>query len=175
MNISEIKQAIQASHSALMNMVEALSEAQCMVPPAEKWTGLQHIKHIELTVTPLLKFLSDREKLFSRNFGETNAPAKSYQAIEEDYLKLLLPGLLAPDRYTPGPILYTDKQITFEELQIKINALKQSLDQWSEEELDRFVIPHPLMGNISLREQLYFCIYHPKHHLKNVERTLLNH
>jgi hypothetical protein len=172
MQIREINTAIQSSHTLLMNAVESLTETQCMTPPAGKWTGLQHVKHIELAVSPLLKFMSDREKLFSRNFGMTDFPPRTYEAIETMYLTLLVPGLLAPERYTPGPILYSDKKLIFEELQQKIDALKQCLDQWTEVELDRYIIPHPLMGNISLREQLYFCIYHPKHHVRNIERTL---
>jgi hypothetical protein len=37
-----------------------------------------------------------------------------------------------------------------------------------EKDLDRYVIPHPLLGKITLRELCYFTIYHTSHHLQTV-------
>jgi len=34
-----------------------------------------------------------------------------------------------------------------------------------EDDLDRVMLPHPLLGKLTLREMLFFTIYHVEHHL----------
>ncbi|MFN2437645.1 MAG: hypothetical protein ABR503_00495 [Chitinophagaceae bacterium] len=46
------------------------------------------------------------------------------------------------------------------------------LNKYSEEEIDRFVLPHPLLGKLTLREMMYFTIYHVEHHHKITIRNL---
>ena len=38
--------------------------------------------------------------------------------------------------------------------------------EWSEEDLSSYVIPHPILGKFSVREMLYFTIFHTTHHYK---------
>ena len=45
----------------------------------------------------------------------------------------------------------------------------QLVHKWSEDDLDLYVIPHPLMGKLTFREILYFTIYHVKHHKKQMD------
>ena len=48
----------------------------------------------------------------------------------------------------------------------------KSLTKWSEAELDRYLLPHPLLGKLYLREMLYFTIYHTQHHLCAIKKLL---
>jgi hypothetical protein len=45
-----------------------------------------------------------------------------------------------------------------------VSKLCLSLDTYSEDELDQYILPHPLLGKLTLREMLFFTIYHVKHH-----------
>ena len=172
MTIVEIKSKLQSAYDHLVDTVANLSESQCMHAPENKWSGLQHIKHIDMTLSPVVKFFGDREKYFSRNFGEADRAPRSYESIQDEYVKLLTPGIVAPDRYTPTAIPYSDKESVNQDLLIKVSSLLTHMDQWTEVELDRYLIPHPLLGDITLREILFFSIYHSEHHRKNVEKTL---
>ena len=40
--------------------------------------------------------------------------------------------------------------------------------KWDEDDLDLYVIPHPLMERLTFQEILYFTIYHVQHHKKQV-------
>jgi hypothetical protein len=48
------------------------------------------------------------------------------------------------------------------------------MDKFSEAQLDEYVLPHPILGKLTIREMLYFTIYHATHHhlatLKNLEK-----
>lgn len=40
------------------------------------------------------------------------------------------------------------------------------------DELDKYILPHPLLGKLTIREMMYFTIYHVEHHKKLTERGL---
>jgi len=42
------------------------------------------------------------------------------------------------------------------------NAIERN---WTDEKLDNYLAPHPLLGKLTLRELIYFTIYHTEHHL----------
>ena len=56
-----------------------------------------------------------------------------------------------------------DKQIT---------RLSEKIDRFSETELDQFILPHPLLGKLTLREMIYFTIYHVEHHHSQINPAL---
>ena len=41
---------------------------------------------------------------------------------------------------------------------------------WSEGDLDRVRLPHPLLGTLTVREMLLFALYHGLHHVNSVAR-----
>jgi hypothetical protein len=48
-------------------------------------------------------------------------------------------------------------------------ALRAEAETWSEEELDRRALTHPLMGRLTAREMLLFCVFHERHHLRGAK------
>ncbi|HRH60621.1 MAG TPA: DinB family protein, partial [Chitinophagaceae bacterium] len=53
-----------------------------------------------------------------------------------------------------------------------VDSLCKRVNNKPEDELDVYILPHPLLGKLTLREMLYFTIYHAEHHLKNVEELI---
>lgn len=50
--------------------------------------------------------------------------------------------------------------------------LRVAAAAWSEDELDRHALTHPLIGELTVREMLLFCVLHERHHLKLVRTRL---
>jgi hypothetical protein len=46
------------------------------------------------------------------------------------------------------------------------------IEKTKEEDLDIYLIPHPIIGKITLREFLYFTIYHIEHHLNSMRNIV---
>ena len=44
--------------------------------------------------------------------------------------------------------------------------------RWSEKKLDRYQAPHPALGKLTIREMLYFTIFHNVHHARLVAERL---
>jgi hypothetical protein len=49
-------------------------------------------------------------------------------------------------------------------------SLVKALDGWRDADLDRYRLPHPLLGRLSIREMALFALYHGVHHVDNVKR-----
>jgi hypothetical protein len=47
-----------------------------------------------------------------------------------------------------------------------------AVEGWSERALDRFRLPHPALGQLTVREMLHFTLYHNLHHVENVAARL---
>ena len=50
--------------------------------------------------------------------------------------------------------------------------LRTALEGWPEKALDRFRLPHPLIGKLTLRELLLWTLYHNAHHARRVAERL---
>ncbi|MCI0695857.1 DinB family protein [candidate division KSB1 bacterium] len=46
------------------------------------------------------------------------------------------------------------------------------LQGWNEERLDKYLLPHPILGKLTIREMLFFTLYHDIHHVNNVRKLL---
>ena len=44
------------------------------------------------------------------------------------------------------------------------SELVSTTEKWQENDLDRYQLPHPLLGKLTIREMLYFAIYHNLRH-----------
>ena len=48
------------------------------------------------------------------------------------------------------------------------------LRNWRDTDLDKYFLPHPLLGKLTIREMLFFTLYHDRHHVNNVRKLLDN-
>ncbi len=46
--------------------------------------------------------------------------------------------------------------------------LLAAMDRWRDSDLDRLRLPHPLLGKLTVREMLYFTLYHNAHHARRI-------
>ena len=46
--------------------------------------------------------------------------------------------------------------------------LQKSVIKWKEEDLDKYILPHPLMGRMPVRELAMWTAYHTEHHTKQL-------
>jgi hypothetical protein len=49
-----------------------------------------------------------------------------------------------------------------------VRAVQSAFQRWPEPALDRYQLPHPLLGRLTVREMLAFSVYHHAHHLRRV-------
>ncbi len=52
------------------------------------------------------------------------------------------------------------------------NAMFANLENWSDKQLNTYLLPHPLIGKLTIKEMLYFVDYHILHHQKAINIAL---
>jgi hypothetical protein len=138
--------------------------------PGNKWSVAQHTRHL-ITSVNSARLAYSLPKLFVKWIGGiANRPSMTYHDLVSKYKMKLEKGGRANGRYIPKPVLnkYNPKKI-LQELDNAAKKMAASLKKNSTEaDLDNYVVPHPLLGKITLRELGYFTIYHTYHHLNNI-------
>jgi hypothetical protein len=106
-------------------------------------------------------------------FGRPRAPSRSFAELREAYRERLRQGVTA-GRFAPPPRAWDDPEAGRRRVIGHWREAGRELDRaaagWSGREpaLDRLALPHPALGRLSVREMLFFTLYHEAHHLRLV-------
>jgi hypothetical protein len=72
----------------------------------------------------------------------------------------------------PPPVAYADRERLRTETLATVQKVCKALERFTEDDLERYILPHPLLGKITLREMMYFTAYHVEHHQALTDRNL---
>jgi len=156
---SDVEKTILAAHA------DALFQK-----PGEKWSAAENVEHLVLSVKPL-SLAFRLPKLVLRYFGKPNRPCRTYQELVNRYHAKLSAGGKATSAFIPHPKA-SDRNALTAHFNRHNQKFLASLKNWNEPDLDRYLLPHPLLGKLIVREMLYFTIYHTQHHLRAIEKAL---
>lgn len=173
MNKIEIQNLIVQKHFEFIQFIDGLGEQDFLKRKDGKWSAGEQIAHIYLSVRPLVLVLYLPKFLLKLMFGRRNRPIKSYTEIVNKYHKGLLEKGGATGPYIPKIVEFSEKEKLNNKLKKLLLILKKKIDTFNEEELDYYMLPHPRLRKITLREMMYFTIYHVEHHLEITKRNLM--
>jgi len=172
MNKAEIIQQLNKNHQSFTDYIASLSDEEFMFKHGDKWTAGQQLEHIYLGVKPLVLAFS-LPKLFPRVlFGKANRPSKNYEGLVQKYQGVLAKGAKASGQFSPKAVAVNQKAEITKQVSGAVRKLTAKLDRFSEVDLDALLLPHPLLGKLTLREMLYFTVYHVQHHHEITKRNL---
>jgi hypothetical protein len=169
MKKQELISQFYQNHQELINYVSSLPAAAFTYSHNQKWSAGQQLKHVYLTLTPFPKALASKEHI-AQNFGKADRPTWDYDTVLKNYHKT---SLQAPERFHPEALVGIEaKSQIITEMEETLAAIQNLLTTYSEEELDSLLLPHPLLGKLTIREMFYLMTYHPINHLKQIEKML---
>jgi len=172
MNKQEIAQHLTANYATFAQLLASLSEAEYRHAPEGKWANGQHLDHLVRSVGPVNMALGLPRFLLRWLFGTANRPSRDYTGLVEKYRAKLAAGGRASGRFVPPPADWAKREKLLQSLDHQVKRLAEKTVRLSEEQLDTLLLPHPLLGKLTLREMLYFTIYHAEHHRAAVENAL---
>lgn len=164
MKREEIAEKLKASYKQYTDYVKELTPDEFEFEPKGKWSAGQQTLHLIKSTKPLLNGLGLPKFIIKSKFGKANRPSRSYDELVARYKERLDQGGTATSPYVPGKVVAKDQEKLITELTDVINKMSKKIEKWSEEQLDEFVLPHPLLGKVTTREMLYFTIHHASHH-----------
>jgi hypothetical protein len=135
----------------------------------EKWSGAQHVRHLVISTKTTTAAYALPKFIVRLVAGRPNRSSRTYDELVEKYRAKLQAGGKASGRYIPKEIKPASKEKLFRDwdrsTQEYIKALRSN---WKDAQLDQYIVPHPLLGKITLRELGYFTIYHTYHHMESI-------
>ncbi len=164
MNKSETSQFILNAHHSLVQYMGSLDEHSFLLTNDGKWSAAEQLDHLLKSVAPVNQALSLPNVVLKLMFGKANRTSKSYEELVEKYQGNLSAGGKAPKAFAPKKITYADREGNLKKLEKLAVSIAKKANQYSEEDLDTLILPHPLLGKLTLREMLYFTAYHCTHH-----------
>ena len=174
MNRTEITTILQQNHTLFVDFIASLEEAALQKTIPGKWNAAEQLEHVYLCLRPIVLAFRLPKFMPKLLFGKANRESKSYEALVQAYQNKLQQGGKAPAVYlpkTPATLRATQKRI--EQVKPLVKTLIHQIDKYSESELEQMILPHPLLGKLTLREMGYFAAYHVAHHHKQAEGNLL--
>jgi hypothetical protein len=171
MNTHELIEAFVANHAGSSEFICALTDEQFVHSHNGKWTAGQQLSHLLLCLQPISRALASKEYI-QEKFGTQQRAAMSYEEVLAATRMHLQNGAKAPERFLPAAVAVADRAALAQELSDITATIKSQLQSYSEDELDRLVMPHPFLGMLSVREMFYLMSYHPLHHLQQVRAHL---
>ena len=168
----EIIKLIKEDHSSFISYINGLTNEEFLFVNQQKWTAGQQLHHIYLAVKPLVLVVSLPKFFIRFLFGKANRPGRTYEDLVKKYLAKLENGGRATGRFIPKTIAVNQKETISKALNNATNVLCSKIETFTEQELDILILPHPLLGKLTIREMLYFTIYHVRHHHEITKRNL---
>lgn len=171
MTKEEIKNELLLQHNNFIEVIKSIPVEKIHVSKNEKWSPAQQLNHIHKCVSPLRLAFTLPKFLLKMMYGKANRQSRTYETIVQRYHEKLQAGGKSTATFLPS-VKNASVDLALCKLKLLIVSLCEKVDTYSEGQLDTFILPHPLLGKLTLREMLYFTIYHVQHHQKQIENSI---
>lgn len=169
MNKSEIITNLNESHVTFWK--SAIQLPNPTISKKGKWSVYQNVDHINIALMRLGNYLALPKSQIETLCGLSERTSTSYEKLVKIYLKAISSGIKATEPFIPEVNLNGNIAELISHGRGLLKIFISNLNDWTEEELDLYHCPHPALGTITVRETLYFTIYHAQHH----KQITMNH
>ena len=172
MNKESIIKELSEKHQSFTEYIQSLTDNEFIDKRnSTKWSAGEQLQHIYLSVRPVNLAMLIPRFILRFLFGKPHQ-IRTYEELVVTYQKSLLNGGKAGSQFIPKNVSIGKRKILIDDLTGLIKSLNEKIERLSEQDLDKYILPHPLIGKISIREMLYFTIYHVQHHHKTVVENI---
>jgi hypothetical protein len=143
-------------------------------PASDVWAPVDQVRHLTKVMRAVTRGLRLPRLAVALLFGRARRPSRSYSALLDDYEAVLTRGGRA-GRFAPAPLPASEYTPDVREQVMRyhaeaVDSFCAALARWPEPALDRYRLPHPLLGKLTLRELGFFTLFHNVHHVHVAER-----
>jgi hypothetical protein len=175
---TDVIEQLREVEAALADTVNNYPAEQFDRDLPDSWSAASYLKHLILSNKPFAKALTLPKDQLQSMFGQPTQPSRSYDELVAFYNAKLAEGVRAENYNSVTPVSYrmpegTDdvKAYLLETWRDTHNRLWQALENWQEEDLDSYQLPHPALGLLTLREMLFFTVHHNTLHWHDIQQT----
>lgn len=167
---SEIIQELEAAWLSVIHQCRQQPDEHFATPIAPgKWSTAQNIEHLCSSTFPLAKGLATPKLILRMTIGVNNRTEKTLEGLYEKYKSVLATGVKAPAKFEPKVFSNEQKEELLNKFAYAKEKLIKVLDKWNEKDMTKYILPHPAIGKLTVREMLFFTIFHTHHHLDTIK------
>ena len=138
--------------------------------PADGWTLSENLEHLIKSTKPVARAMRLPKITLRMMFGTPAKPSRQFEEIKQTYVQELAKGAQASGRFLPAETkkdldIATAQANLLEQWRKASGDLITALNYWDDGELDQYALPHPIVGSLTVREMLFFTIYHDMRHM----------
>ena len=143
-------------------------------PEPEVWAPADQVRHLTRAVRAVNKGLTLPRPVLVILFGWSRRPSRTFDVLMTDYKAVLTAGGRA-GRFAPPAVPSTQQTTDGRERIMSLHAVAidefaRAVERWTARGLERYRLPHPLLGKLTVREMVYFTLLHNVHHVQVAER-----
>jgi hypothetical protein len=165
---SELLAKLTDSNRRAEKWFNAFPANDFFVRQGEVWSASDNVDHLIKATKPITKAMKLPKLALQGVLGKASNPSRSYDEICRVYRETIASGGKASGRYLPDQETPSEPEIKKRTLLDEWLKASQDLiavaETWDESDLDEYQLPHPLIGNLTVREMLFFTIYHNLRH-----------
>ena len=173
MHKDDIILKLEEKHQTLLNWLKNQEEDKWELGPENKWTTGQQALHLLQSIKTLNNALSLPKFFLKYRFGKSNRDVRDYDTIVNRYherLEDVQGRTFGPSQNMKIPKL-NEKRYLLDRLQIENKKLQYKTNKWTDKQLDSYILPHPLMGKMPVREIILWTAYHVEHHTNTLMKS----
>jgi hypothetical protein len=166
-----IADLLEEKYSVLFEWLENQPNDNWNKGPDGKWTVSQQILHLVNSLQLLNNALSYPRFFLKYKFGTCKRTTRDYKTIVLKYEQKLLESKVKTfNKKLKKPSL-KERERLLTKLQIQSKKLQYKILRISDINLDTLVLPHPLMGKMTIREVIMWTAHHTEHHTETLIMT----
>ncbi len=164
MNKQTIIEQLDIHYAEFSHLLSTLNAADYNAALQGKWSAGQQLDHLCKSVAPVNMAFGLPGFVLQLFFGKANRPSLGFEDLVKKYQAKLAAGGRASKQFIPEKAEWEARAKLLRRLDHLSAELRLKIEKTAENQLDIYILPHPLLGKITLREMLYFTIYHVQHH-----------
>ncbi len=161
-----IVEIVNDKHQELYDWLKGHPDELWVKGPQNKWNTGEHIVHLVQSGNALNKGLMLPKFYLKYKFGTNNRENRTYPQIVKKYQDKLAanPNAVSPISKEMPEITLANKEAFILKLEKEKLKLIKKFQKFSDTDLDTYLLPHPLLGRMTIREIVMWTAYHTEHH-----------
>lgn len=173
---AQIIEQLTSVRDGVAATVQSITPEQFDNGTAQAWSAASYLKHLILSVKPFAKAMNLPKEQLNKMFDKPDRPSHTFEELTAMYKQRLAEGIRAEDFDAVTPVTYrmpegveNVKDYLVDVWNDSNNRVLTALESWDESELDTYQLPHPAVGLITMREMLFFTVYHNNLHWRDIQ------
>jgi uncharacterized damage-inducible protein DinB len=160
---------LRISNQRVIDWFTTISVENFFIRVGEEWSASDNVDHLIKSHKPIATALKLPKITLRALFGKPEKASMTYEELCQIYREEIAKGAQASGRYLPSQETADSGSESKKTELLKTFSrtsadLVSAAEKWDERALDDYFLPHPILGKLTIREMLFFTIYHNLRH-----------